>query len=122
MVVCFCARWCGTCRDYQAAFASLAPRFQAVDWIWIDIEDDAAWIGDIEVEDFPTILIQRGEWVLFFGPMPPQLGLLQRTLEFFQQQTSEQSRDYALAAGERCDWQERYDFRPALRRRPNPEA
>jgi len=104
-VICLCAAWCGTCREYRPAFDALAARFPEVAFRWVDIEDEADAIGDIDVENFPTLLLRRGEWVLFYGTMLPHIGHLQRLLETFIAQTPAESRDYALADGQRARWQ-----------------
>ena len=106
-VVCLCAEWCGTCREYRSEFERLADRFPDVRFLWRDIEENAESLGDLEIENFPTILVRRREWVLFFGAMLPQAGHLRRLIEVFLEQTIEQSRDYALssASPERRAWQ-----------------
>jgi thiol-disulfide isomerase/thioredoxin len=81
LVACLCAQWCGTCRDYVATVDATAPAFgKAVDWRWIDIEDEAALLDGVDVENFPTLLIARGERVLFFGTVTPQPQTLARLL------------------------------------------
>ena len=35
-------------------------------------------IGDLDIEDFPTILLARGDRVLFFGPVLPHAQTLDR--------------------------------------------
>ena len=114
-VICLCAEWCGTCRDYRAGFEALQEKFPNVHFLWIDVEDDASWIGEIDVEDFPTILIQRNEWVMFYGTMLPQHSHLQRTLETIQAQTAQESHDYAQGNDERRAWQEHYNLRALLK-------
>jgi thioredoxin 1 len=73
LVACLCAAWCGTCNDYRAVFDGLAaePEAAADWWVWVDIEDDEAVLGTIDVDDFPTLLIARGETLFFFGPVTP---------------------------------------------------
>jgi thiol-disulfide isomerase/thioredoxin len=105
VVVCLCAEWCGTCREYCGEFERLADRFPEVRFLWRDIEENAEGLGDLEIENFPTILVRRREWVLFFGVMPPQVGHLRRLIEIFLEQTIEQSRNYALSSPERSAWQ-----------------
>lgn len=105
-VACLCAQWCGTCRDYQAGFLALGAEFPEMGFVWIDIEDFADRIGDIDVENFPTLLIQRGESVLFFGTMLPDHGFLRRLLQTFDALTVEESRAYAQATDERREWQQ----------------
>ena len=80
-VTCICAAWCDTCGEYRDGFFALAARFPQAEFGWLDTEDDAEAIGDLEVENFPTILVKRGEQTLFFGPQPPSHGVLARLLE-----------------------------------------
>ncbi len=78
-VVCLCAGWCGVCRDYRATFDAAAAEFGArAGFSWFDIEDDAALLDDVDVENFPTVLIARGDCTLFFGPITPQPATLAR--------------------------------------------
>lgn len=111
LVICLCAEWCGTCRDYRSGFDELATAFPDVRFRWVDIEENASEMGDLDIEDFPTILIRRGESVLFFGTMLPHLGHLRRTLEVFREQTLEESLDYAKSNDERLGWQSNPDLR-----------
>ncbi|MES2354598.1 MAG: thioredoxin family protein [Pseudomonadota bacterium] len=108
VVACLCAEWCGTCRDYRPEFQALQSGFPNIEFRWIDVEENASWAEDFEVEDFPTILIQRSEWVLFYGTMLPHQSHLRRMIEVLHEQTREQSREYAYGNDERRAWQERY--------------
>jgi hypothetical protein len=53
-------------------------------FVWLDIEEDAAVLGDVDVEDFPTLLIADGDTCRFFGPVTPHgataRALVQRAL------------------------------------------
>jgi thioredoxin 1 len=110
VVICLCAQWCGTCRDYRAGFDGLAAEFPGVNLRWLDIEEQADDLGDLDVENFPTLFIRRGESVLFFGTMLPHLSYLRRLIETFLEQSPEQSRDYARSTPERRLWQENPDL------------
>ncbi|WP_374605286.1 thioredoxin family protein [Niveibacterium sp.] len=114
-VACLCAQWCGTCRDYRTGFEALAAQFPKMGFAWVDIEDHADLIGDIDVENFPTILIQRQESVLFFGTVLPDHALLKRLLETYAAQTPDESERYALATPERREWQRDVNLRALLR-------
>ena len=111
VVICLCAQWCGTCRDYRSGFDELAATFPDARFGWVDIEDQADELGDLDIENFPTVYIRRGESVLFFGTMLPYVSNLQRLIETFIEQSAEQSRDYARATPERAGWQDDADLR-----------
>jgi thioredoxin 1 len=81
-VICLCAQWCGVCRDYAALFAQTGLAFESqCGFVWIDIEDQAEHLDGIDVENFPTLLIARGDEVLFFGTVTPHVPILQRLVE-----------------------------------------
>jgi thioredoxin 1 len=80
-VTCLCAEWCGTCREYRTPFFGLAERFPDAEFVWLDVEYDADKVGDLEVENFPTLRIERGEAVLFHGVMLPHAAHLARLIE-----------------------------------------
>lgn len=80
-VICLCAGWCDTCRDYRAAFDEAAAAHPALAFRWLDIEDEAAALGDVDVETFPTLLIGDARALRFAGPVLPQAGHLARLLQ-----------------------------------------
>src|SRR5687767_14442365 len=80
-VICLCAAWCGTCRDWEGAFAQAAAAHPHARFHWVDIEDEADTIGDVDVETFPTLLIAHAGRPLFFGPVLPSAGQLVRLLQ-----------------------------------------
>ncbi len=84
LVACLCAAWCRTCDAYRDTLVATrdalrlghpdtTPRF-----VWVDIEDESALVGDLDIEDFPTLLIARGADVLFFGPVLPHAQTVDR--------------------------------------------
>lgn len=85
VVSCLCAEWCDTCVEYRPGFLALAEKFPGVEFRWIDIEDQADEVGDLEVENFPTIRVTRGqgeeERVLFHGVQLPIHSHLERLLQ-----------------------------------------
>ena len=82
LVACLCAAWCRTCDDYRTTFDTLAaaPEAAGERWVWVDIEDDEALLGDIDVVDFPTLLVARGAQVAFFGPVLPHAATARQLL------------------------------------------
>lgn len=79
LMACLCARWCGTCGSYEAVFAACAAAYGVrVQPLWVDIEDEADLIGGIDVDNFPTLLLARGDALLFFGTITPHAQTLSR--------------------------------------------
>ena len=56
----------------------MQQRFPEVRFAWVDVEDEADLVDPIEVENFPTLLIARGDTPLFFGTVTPHLVTLER--------------------------------------------
>jgi thiol-disulfide isomerase/thioredoxin len=81
LVACLCAAWCDTCVAYRVGFFALAERFPRAEFRWVDIEDDAEAVEEIEVENFPTILVRRGGETLFQGVLLPHHSHLERLLQ-----------------------------------------
>ena len=81
VVVCYCAAWCDTCSAYRQPFEALAARRPEHLFAWVDIEENEALLGDEEVENFPTLLVQSPGGNLFFGPMLPHVEQLERLLK-----------------------------------------
>lgn len=115
LVVCLCADWCGTCREYEEGFRELERKYPDVGFLWVDIEDEHSGVEDWDIENFPTVLIQRNELVLFFGPLLPHQRILKQTLDAYLEQTPSEARDYAHATPERASWQVAHQYR-ALKR------
>ena len=88
-VACLCAQWCRTCDGYREVFDQvlLAVNEMGVRGMWVDVEDQADALGAIDVENFPTVLIARGDAVLFFGPITPHAQTLQRLVHAALQDT-----------------------------------
>ena len=82
LVAGLCAQWCGSCRDYRPLFEAQARSFAGrADFAWIDIEDHDEVMGPLDVDDFPTLLIARGDEVLFFGAVTPHAQTLARLVQ-----------------------------------------
>jgi len=77
-VICLCAQWCGVCREWRDAFNEAATAHPDVHFAWVDVEDEAQAMGDVDIETFPTVLIAQGTSPRFFGPVQPSQAQLSR--------------------------------------------
>jgi thioredoxin 1 len=114
VVACLCAGWCGTCGSYRAAFDTLAARHPDKLFVWIDIEDQADMVGDLDVENFPTLLIQRADLVAFFGTMLPDPVLSARLVQAQAALPDEELARLAQSSVERRGWQHDCNLRSLL--------
>jgi thiol-disulfide isomerase/thioredoxin len=114
IVACLCAAWCGTCTSYRAGFEALAARHPDKTFVWIDIEDQAAVVGDLDVENFPTLLLQRGDTVAFYGTMLPDPKLADRLVHAQAILSAEELTRLAGSSAERREWQEECNLRTLL--------
>lgn len=76
-VVSLCADWGGVCHEYRPVFEAFARAHPGAHFRWRDIEDDAALVGDIDIETFPTVLIADGAPR---RPLLPRAAALQAAL------------------------------------------
>ncbi|WP_240538307.1 thioredoxin family protein [Rhodoferax sp. PAMC 29310] len=80
LVVCLCAEWCGVCRDYRSRFDEVKARFPGVEFLWIDVEDEADLLHPLDIDNFPTLLVGVGDEPRFLGPLTPQIETLDRLI------------------------------------------
>ena len=80
-VVALCAAWCDTCTEFRATLERIAQARPDVLFFWLDIEDDSEICGDIDVENFPTLTIFRGEHLLHHGVSLPSEGTVRRLVD-----------------------------------------
>lgn len=83
-VVCLCAEWCGTCRDYRPLFEQVARAHPDMRFAWVDIEDHADIADAFDVETFPTLLVAGPDGTRFLGPLLPHIETLSRMLSALQ--------------------------------------
>ncbi len=50
-------------------------------FVWLDVEDDSYLCGDIDIENFPTLAIYRGDTLVHFGVSLPQEGTVARLID-----------------------------------------
>lgn len=91
LVSCLCAAWCDTCQSYRKGFDDLQALHLDKCFAWIDIEDHANLVDDLDIENFPTILIEYQHHVLFLGTMMPDASLVHRLLNSFEETIQQNS-------------------------------
>jgi len=78
-VLCLCAEWCGTCREYQPLFNQLAADMPQARFVWVDVETHDDLLQDLDIENFPTLLIADAQHqARFAGTVLPHFETLQR--------------------------------------------
>lgn len=85
-VACLCAEWCGVCREWRATFEAQARAHADLRFAWIDVEDEADAMGEVDIETFPSLLVARGDEPLFLGPIPPSGPGFERLLDALRAQ------------------------------------
>lgn len=116
IVACFCAHWCGACRGWRPAFESLSDQYPDIVFLWIDIEDHAELLGDLDIENFPSLLIQYGDIVNFFGCIHPEPVVVERLLKSQLDIGTDDMKRQAESNEERIGWQDEVNMRTLLRR------
>ena len=80
-VVCLCAAWCDVCTEFRDCYERIAVRSPHVVFVWLDVEDDSDSVGDIDVDNFPTLAVYRGSTPLHFGVSLPQEQAVARLID-----------------------------------------
>ena len=94
-VYCLCAAWCAICRKIKPEFDDLST--EGFHLHWVDVEDQADSLADLEILTFPTIVIANSAGTIFFaGPIEPRLTHLQCLLQSLDLRVSgvQQSQDW----------------------------
>jgi len=87
-VACLCAAWCGVCREWLPQFTAQARAHPHLRFAWVDVEDEDETMGEVDIETFPTLLVARGDRVLYLAPIPPLGTQFTRLLARLQAQQS----------------------------------
>jgi thioredoxin-like negative regulator of GroEL len=78
-LACLCAAWCRACEAYRPVFEATAAEL-GLPHRWVDVEDEAEHLGDLDLQTFPTLLLFNDERLLFGGPVLPDASTLKRLL------------------------------------------
>jgi thiol-disulfide isomerase/thioredoxin len=114
VVACLCAAWCDTCNTYRRKFAELASMHPEQRFVWIDIEDQAEFVGDLDIDNFPTLLMQHDDVVSFFGTTLPDLNLADRLLRAQLDKSPQELEREASSSEEHRNWQQDCNLRTRL--------
>jgi len=114
IVACLCAAWCDTCQAYQSKFAELSALHPEQRFVWIDIEDNAHIVGDLDINNFPTLLIQRQDSVSFFGTVLPDARQADRLLRAQMEKSTDELIAESQSGEERLSWQRDCNLRICL--------
>jgi thioredoxin-like negative regulator of GroEL len=99
-IFCLCAQWCVICREFEPQFQRLAADHPEHRWQSLDIEDHEALLANIDIENFPTVVIlNQAKQVCFAGTIEPRIDSLQRLIQ------SAQAEDLHLSAQSAQAWQ-----------------
>ena len=79
-VCCLCAAWCDVCTGFRERFEQLAIQHPDIVLLWIDIEDRADMVEEFDVDNFPTLLMQRGDAIFFYGTIEPDAAGISRLI------------------------------------------
>jgi thioredoxin 1 len=102
------------CANYRPGFDELATQHPDKLFVWIDIEDRADLIGDFDVENFPTLLIQRGDDVIFYGTTMPDHRIAHRLLTAHEGKSAAELKAQTQSSAEYREWQAERNLRQAL--------
>ena len=114
VVACLCAAWCDVCKQYRSGFDALADEHPQHQFVWIDIEDQADLVGDLDVENFPTILIQHRDTVVFYVTMLPEPRQVARLLQAQLDRSQEELQQEAISTAARQEWQKTANLKTRL--------
>jgi thioredoxin reductase (NADPH) len=98
VVVALCAAWCDTCREFRGAFDRLAQSRPQFTFLWVDVEDDADVAGNVDVDNFPTLAIFRGDVPIHFGVSLPHETTIGRLVDALATHARRVAVDEAVSA------------------------
>jgi thioredoxin 1 len=115
IIACLCAAWCDVCTSFRPGFEQLADQHPDKRFVWIDIEDQADIVGDIDVDNFPTLLIQHADTVAFFGTILPDASQANRLLRAQTGKSVAELLQDAQSTPEHRQWQSECNLRERLK-------
>jgi len=114
IIACLCADWCDVCKAWRPKFDALAEQYPALLFLWIDIEDQASLVDHLEVDNFPTVLIQQQDIVSFYGTVQPDAAHLKRQIDVLCDKSVNQLHQLANASDQQRALQSEANIRARL--------
>jgi len=114
VIACLCAGWCDVCGNYRTSFHRWADLHPDKHFVWIDIEDQADLVGDLDIENFPTLLMQHNNIVAFYGTVLPDTQITNRLLLAQIQTSDHELHTQAMSNEKHQRWQQRCNLRLRL--------
>jgi len=86
VVVFLCAQWCGVCRHLMSELEQMLNQpsvaaLHVTDWFWIDTEDAADELPNLDIETFPTVAVISGGKLRMLAPVLPERTVWMRTIQ-----------------------------------------
>lgn len=72
LIISLCADWCDNCDEWKSQFISLTLA-EKQHKIWLDIDDHADMIADIDTSILPVLVIYKTNKIAFCGAVRPDL-------------------------------------------------
>ena len=110
VVAFFCAEWCRSCREFRPVLDNMISSYPEAAFFWVDIEDNSDMLGELDINKFPTLLIQRGETVAFYSCIHPDTKLIERILRSQMEESPAALELQAQSTDEKRAWQKECNF------------
>jgi thiol-disulfide isomerase/thioredoxin len=114
IVACLCADWCDVCKGYRPNFEALSAEYPDILFLWIDIEDQASLVDHLDVDNFPTLLIQQNDIVSFYGAMQADTTRLKRQINQLSDKSLQQLQQLADSGDLQRHWQNEANIRKRI--------
>lgn len=62
------AEWCRPCKRFDPIFKRVSEKFPDVDFVKVNAEEESDFIDKYGINSIPTVLVMKGEDILFSHP------------------------------------------------------